>query len=100
KPTLFEGPEIPSRSWVSVDEEGRLYRIETDQQNPISIDGVGWSGDIHLIRSSIRTVSDRGMIKAATLAADAVIQGIPCRAGKLVEFAEPGGDLQHCTLSQ
>src|SRR5436190_7802553 len=36
KPTLFEGLEIPSRSWVSVDEEGRLYRIETDQQNPIS----------------------------------------------------------------
>jgi hypothetical protein len=40
------------------------------------------------------------MIKSATLAADAAIQGIPCRAGMLVEFSEYGGDLQHCTLTQ
>jgi hypothetical protein len=37
------------------------------------------------------------MIKSATLAADADIQGIPCRAGTLVAFFEYGGELQHCT---
>jgi hypothetical protein len=47
-----------------------------------------------------RAASDHEEVKRATLAADAVIQGIPCRAGALVEFSEPGGGLEHCTLSR
>jgi hypothetical protein len=47
-----------------------------------------------------RKTADKGVIKSATLAADATVRGIPCRAGTLVEFSEYGGDLQHCTLSQ
>ena len=77
-----------------------LYGIETAPDAMVSIDRALWRGDIRLIPSHNRTTADRGMIKSATLAADAAIQGIPCRAGALVEFSEYGGDLQHCTLTQ
>ena len=77
-----------------------LYGMETARDAVVSIDGALWRGDIRLIPSHDRTISDRRMIKSATLAADTAIQGIPCRAGTLVEFSEYGGDLQHCTLTQ
>jgi hypothetical protein len=100
KATIFAGIEIPLGSSVSVDENGILYEIETDQEAAVSIDGASWRGEIRLIPSSKRAASDRGMIKSATLASDAIIQGIACRAGRLVEFSEYGGELQHCTLAQ
>jgi hypothetical protein len=100
KATVLAGIDIPSGSWVSVDDEGTPYGIETAKDAVVSIDGASWHGDIRLIPLRNRTTSDRGMIKSATLAADAGIQGIPCRAGRLVEFSEYGGDLQHCTLTQ
>jgi hypothetical protein len=100
KATVLAGIDIPSGSWISVDEEGMPYGIETAQDAVVSIDGASWRGDIRLIPVRNRTTSDRGMIRSATLAADAAIQGIPCRAGRLVEFFEYGGDLQHCTLTQ
>jgi len=99
KAAAFEGIQIPSGSWVSVDEDRRLYGIGTDQQKPISIDGASWNGDIRLILPGSRNPSDRGIIKSGTLAADSIIQGIPCLAGKVVKFADSGGDLQQCTLS-
>jgi hypothetical protein len=77
-----------------------LYGIEAAQDAVVSIDSAFWRGNIRLIPLHNRTTSDRGMIKSATLAADAAIQAISCRAGKLVEFAEYGGDVQHCTLTQ
>jgi hypothetical protein len=40
------------------------------------------------------------VVKSAILAADATLQGTPCRAGELVEFAEDGGELQRCTLAE
>jgi len=100
KATAFAGLEIPSGSWVSVDEAGMLYGIETDREKALSIDGALWRGEIRLIPASNRTASSRGIIKSATLSSDAEIQGIPCRAGSLVEFSEYGGDLQHCVLTQ
>jgi hypothetical protein len=51
-----------------------LYGIETAQDAVVSIDGALWRGDIRLIPLPNRTTSDRGMIKSATLATDAVIQ--------------------------
>src|SRR5260370_37599769 len=74
--------------------------METGPDAMVSMDRALWRGDIRLIPSHNRTTADRGMIKSATLAAKAAIQGIPCRAGTLVEFSEYGGDLQHCTLTQ
>src|SRR4029077_14262421 len=88
KSTAFAGLEIPSGSWVSVDDEGSLYGIETDHATAVSSDGALWRGDISLIPASNRTAPNRGVVKSATLAADSVIQGIPCRAGMLVEFSE------------
>jgi hypothetical protein len=98
--TVLAGIEIPRGSWISLDEEGMLYGIETAPDAMVSIDRGLWRGDIRLIPSRSRTTADRGVMNSATLAADAAIQGIPCRAGMLVEFSEYGGDLQHCTLMQ
>jgi hypothetical protein len=99
--TIMAGIALPQGSWVFVDEEGRLYEIDTAAGARVSIDGALWQGEIRLIPEATRTASDRGIIKSATLAADAVIQGTPCRAGKLVEFAEyGGGDLLRCTLAR
>jgi hypothetical protein len=39
KATILAGIEIPKGSWVSVDEEGMLYGIETAQDAVISVDG-------------------------------------------------------------
>jgi hypothetical protein len=64
------GIDIPSGSWISVDEDGMLYGIETTEDAVVSIDGALWRGDIRLIPFRNRTTSDRGMIKSASLAAD------------------------------
>jgi hypothetical protein len=98
--TVVAGIALPQGSWVSVDEAGRLYEIEAEPGAAVSIDGARWQGDIRLILPADPTASDRGMVKSATLAADATLQGTPCRAGEPVEFAEDGGELQHCTLAQ
>jgi hypothetical protein len=92
--------EIPKGSWVSIDEEGLLYAIETAESAVVSIDGALWRGDIRLISPRDRKAADRGMVKSATLAENATIQAIPCRAGMLVDFSEYGGELQHCTLTK
>lgn len=106
---IMAGIEIPKGSWVSVDERGVLYGIETATDASVSIDGAQWSGDIRLAGLGKRAVADRATVKSATLAADTAIQGIPCRAGKPVEFfeapdwlgpASSDGDLDGCTLAQ
>jgi hypothetical protein len=73
KTTIMAGIELPQGSWVFVDEEGRLYEIDTKAGASVSIDGVLWQGEIRLIPEVARAASDRGIIKSATLAADAVI---------------------------
>ena len=98
--TSLAGLDIPAGSAISVDEEGRLYEIETAEGTALAIDGASWRGEIRLVPPSQRRPSDRGMVKQATLAADATIQGVPCRAGSLVEFSESGGDLLSCILAQ
>jgi hypothetical protein len=100
KAAILAGIEIPAGSWVWVDEDGKPYEIEAADGATVAIDGALWRGEIRLIPPYNRKTSDNGVIKSATLAADATIQGIPCRAGTLVEFSEYGGDLQHCTLSE
>ena len=98
--TVVAGIALPGGSWVTVDEAGRPYEIEAGPGTTVSIDGARWQGDISLILPANRTASDRGIVKSATLAADATLQGRPCRAGELVEFAEDGDELQHCTLAE
>jgi hypothetical protein len=100
KAAVLAGIEIPKGSWVSIDEEGLLYAIETAESAVVSIDGALWRGDIRLISPRDRKAADRGTIKSATLAENATIQAIPCRAGMPVEFSEYGGELQHCTLTK
>jgi hypothetical protein len=100
KAAVLAGIEIPRGSWVSIDEEGLLSAIETAESAVVSIDGALWRGDIRLIFPRDRKAADRGMIKSATLAENATIQGIPCRAATLAEFSEYGGELQHCTLTE
>jgi hypothetical protein len=98
--TVVAGIALPQGSWVSVDEAGRLYEIEAGPGAAVSIEGARWQGDIRLILPADPAASDRGIVKSATLAADATLQGTPCRAGEPVEFAEDGGELQHCTLAE
>jgi len=100
KAAVMAGIEIPAASWVWVDEDGTPYTIEAADGATVAIDRALWRGEIRLIPPYNRKTADRGLIKSATLAADATIQGIPCRAGTLIEFSEYGGDLQHCTLNQ
>jgi hypothetical protein len=98
--TVMAGIALPQGSWVTVDETGRPYEIEAGPGTTVSIDGARWQGDIYLILPANRTASDRGIVKSATLAADATLQGTPCRAREPVAFAEDGGELQHCTLAE
>jgi hypothetical protein len=100
KATIMAGIEIPKGSWVWVDENWVLYEIETAPDAVVSIDSARWSGEIRLAGLGKRVVLDRATVKSATLAADAAIQGIPCRAGNPVEFSEDDGDLEGCTLAR
>jgi hypothetical protein len=100
KAAVLAGIEIPKGSWVSIDEEGLSSAIETAEGAVVSIDGALWRGDIRLISPRDRKAADRGTIKSATLAENATIQAIPCRAGMPVEFSEYSGELQHCTLTK
>jgi hypothetical protein len=100
KATIMAGIEIPKGSWVSVDENWVLYEIETAPDAVVSIDSAQWKGEIRLTGLRKRAVLDRATVKSATLAADAAIQGIPCRAGNPVEFSEDDGDLEGCTLAR
>ena len=100
KATIMAGIEIPKGSWVWVDENWVLYQIDTAPGAVLSIDGAPWTGDIRLAGLGKRTIADRATVENATLAADAVIQGIPCRAGNPVEFFEDDGDLTFCTLAR
>jgi hypothetical protein len=108
KATIMAGIEIPKGSWVWVDENWVLYEIDTTPDAVVSIDNAQWSGDIRLAGLGKRAVADRATVQSATLAADALIQGIPCRAGKPVEFyeSEPwlaapyDGALEFCTLAR
>ena len=98
--TVVAGIALPPGSWVSVDEAGRLYEIEAGPGATVSIGGARWQGDIRLMLPPDAPASGPGIVKSATLAADATLQGTPCRAGGLVEFAEEDGELQHCSLAQ
>jgi len=98
--SVVAGIALPQGSWVSLDEAGRLYEIEAGPGVAVSIDGALWQGDIRLNLPADPTASNRGIVRSATLAADATLQGTPCRAGEPVEFAEDGGELQHCNLAE
>ena len=74
KATVLAGIEIPRGSWVSVDEEGMLYGIETAQDAAVSIDGASWRGDIRLIPVRNHKASDRGIITQPDRAAMAASQ--------------------------
>ena len=47
--TVVAGIALPQGSWVSVDEDGRLYEMEAAPGAAVSIDGARWQGDIRLI---------------------------------------------------
>ena len=92
-------PRQPASIWVSIDEHGRLYGIETAPDAAVAIDGAIWRGDIHLVMPDQRRTG-QGIVQSGTLAADAMLQGTPCRAGATAEFSDDGGDLLHCTLAR
>jgi hypothetical protein len=93
------GISLPPGAWVSIDEHGRLYGIETAPDASVAIDGVRWHGDIHLVMPDQRRAG-QGIVQSGILAADALLQGTPCRAGNTAEFSEDGGELLYCTLAR
>lgn len=99
KTTLLGGIEVPAGAWVSIDEHGAIYALEVGENASVAINGALWLGDIQLIPAIDRTFADR-WIASGTLAADAVLQGIACRAGGLVVFSTPDGALSHCIAAR
>lgn len=98
-PAVFAGITLPPGVWVWIDEHGRLYEVDTAPDAAVAIDGALWRGDIHLVMPDQRRAG-QGIVQSGILAADARLQGTPCRAGDTVEFSDDGGELLHCTLAR
>ena len=96
---VVAGITLPAGAWISIDEQGRLYRVETAPDAWVSIDATPWRGDIQLVMPDLRRAG-QGIVQSGILAADAVLQGTPCRAGNTAQFSDDGGELLHCTLAE
>jgi hypothetical protein len=96
---VVAGITLPAGAWISIDEQGRLYRVETAPDAAVAIDATPWRGDIQLVMPDLRRAG-QGIVQSGILAADAVLQGTPCRAGNTAQFSDDGGELLHCTLAE
>jgi hypothetical protein len=96
---VVAGITLPAGAWISIDEQGRLYRVETAPDAAVAIDATPWRGDIQLVMPDLGRAG-QGIVQSGILAADAVLQGTLCHAGNTAEFSDDGGELLHCTLAE
>jgi len=99
--TVIDGVDIPAGAWVSRDgDNGPLRGVEPPKGTTLALDGATWRGEVRFASSFN---GPRRQISYAFLAADAVIDGIPCRGEERVDFTSndrAAEELWSCTLSR
>lgn len=99
KATEIDGVALPAGTTVTLDESHALSRAELPDGATATLRGASWQGKIDFAEPAHAPDAKHGQISEGTLAADATIDAVPCRAGSEVTFFW-GGQLMGCTLSR
>jgi hypothetical protein len=104
KVTEIDGVSLPAGTRVELDDDHALRVAELPEGTTVALRGATWQGKLEFAMPAHAPNGARGQITAGTLAAPAVIEGVPCQpgnhqSGNQVAFFW-GGQLMECTLSQ
>ncbi len=96
--TEIAGTRFPAGTRLTRDEGGKLQYAELPAGTTATRAGASWRDRIEFVMPGNAPGGAEGTIAAGTLAAPAVIEGIPCQAGQEVHFFWDG-TLMYCTLA-
>ncbi|HEV2187536.1 MAG TPA: hypothetical protein VGR70_10025, partial [Stellaceae bacterium] len=99
KAAEVDGAALPAGTTVTLDESHALLSAELPPGATATLRGASWQGKIEFAEPAHAPDAKHGQVNQGTLAADATIDAVPCRAGSEVTFFW-GGQLMGCTLSQ
>ena len=99
KAAEIDGVALPAGTRVELDESHALKVAELPDGAVVTLRGAKWQGRIEFADPGHAPNAVPGRITQGTLAAAAVVDGIPCRGGSHASFFW-GGQLMSCTLSQ
>jgi hypothetical protein len=99
KAAEIDGVSLPAGTQVTLDEDRALQVAELPDGATLELSGAIWQGRVEFAMPAHAPDGKHGQITAGTLAAPAIIQNVPCRAGNPVAFFW-GSQLMECTLSQ
>lgn len=94
----IDGIELPPGTQVNLDGYDRLADITLPYGVTLSLAGGIWRGTIEFASAAGSDDTKRTRMRAATLDADAALDGIPCQGGQAVAFWGSGG-VRACTLA-
>jgi hypothetical protein len=98
QPTEIAGTRFPAGTHITWDESGKLQFADLPEGATATLAGASWRGRIEFVMPGNAPGGVQGIVSSATLAASVAIQGIPCQAGKEVQFFWDG-TLMSCSLS-
>jgi hypothetical protein len=99
KASEIDGISLPAGTRIELDDDRALQVSELPEGAILALRGATWQGKLEFAMPARAPNGARGQITAGTLAAPAVIEGVPCQSGNQVAFFW-GGQLVECTLSQ
>jgi len=99
KAAEIDGIALPAGTRVELDDDNVLQVAELPDGATLALRGATWQGKVEFAMAAHAPNKAHGQITAGTLAATAVIEGVPCQSGDQVAFFW-GGQLMECTLSQ
>src|SRR4029077_11503267 len=89
--TVIDGVDIPAGARVSLNNDGTLRAVSLPDGVSLAASGASWQ---HVV-----DFGAHGLVSDGSLAADAVIHGIPCRRDHVADFWNKD-QLKGCTLSR
>jgi hypothetical protein len=99
KAAEIDGIALPAGTRVVLDDDRVLQVAELPDGATLALRGATWQGKLEFAMPGNTPNKAHGQITAGTLAAPAVIEGVPCQSGDQVAFFWDGR-LMECTLSQ
>ncbi len=95
---VVDGIVLPAGAEVALNGYDRLDWVLPPAGATVAVDGVAWAGRIGFVAAYGEGEGVRARVRTGTPAADATLDGVPCRAGREARFWDDGG-LWSCTLA-